>query len=188
MFLNSRVEKHLKRLHLRSLGLVVAPRIRFLKRQTQGKETSSNIEENRKDEDEEVDDSTVAKKPTKLTPFQKKLALLNKKQTLESTKTTSETNDKPINFYEENDEDGDLLFKVKQADVDSSDQDSSASDADFDFGETKKKIKVKTKASIVKKLKKKNIKINEKVLFDEEGNVSAFCFFREIFCLIRCLF
>lgn len=116
----------------------------------------------------------MAKKPTKLTPFQKKLALLNKKQTLESAKTTSENNDKPINFYEENDEDGDFLFKVKQADEESSDQDSSASDADFHFGETKKKIKVKTKASIVKKLKKKNIKINEKVLFDEEGNVSAY--------------
>lgn len=32
-------------------------------------------------------------------------------------------------------------------------------------------MKIKTKASIVKRLKKKNIKVNEKITFDDEGNV-----------------
>ena len=35
-----------------------------------------------------------------------------------------------------------------------------------------KKIKIKTKASIVKQIKKKGIKVNEKVKFDDDGNVS----------------
>lgn len=34
-----------------------------------------------------------------------------------------------------------------------------------------KKIKVKTKASLVKQIKKKKIKVNEKIEFDDEGNV-----------------
>ena len=34
-----------------------------------------------------------------------------------------------------------------------------------------KKIKVKTKASLVKQIKKKKLKVNEKIEFDEEGNV-----------------
>ncbi len=33
--------------------------------------------------------------------------------------------------------------------------------------------KVKTKASLVKHLKKKNLKINDKITFDEEGKVSC---------------
>jgi hypothetical protein len=37
--------------------------------------------------------------------------------------------------------------------------------------ETKNKVKIKTKASVVKRLIKKNIKVNEKIKFDDEGNV-----------------
>ncbi len=39
-----------------------------------------------------------------------------------------------------------------------------------------KKIKIKTKASIVKQIRKKNIKVNEKVTFDEDGNVGRFVY------------
>lgn len=34
------------------------------------------------------------------------------------------------------------------------------------------KIKIKSRASIVKQLNKKNIKVNEKIIFDDEGNVN----------------
>ncbi len=34
-----------------------------------------------------------------------------------------------------------------------------------------KKIKIKTKASLVKQIKKKKLKVNVKIEFDEEGNV-----------------
>ena len=34
-----------------------------------------------------------------------------------------------------------------------------------------KKIKIKSKAAVVKAIKKKNLKVNEKVQFDDEGNV-----------------
>lgn len=172
---------------------MVAPRIRFLKRQTQtstatarkektskksDEESESEEEEEAKpDEDSDVaEETTVSKKSSKLTPFQKKLALLNKKQ-LEKKK------EQPINFYAENDEDGeDMLFKVKRVELESTEGDSTASDGNFNFNDdpNRKKIKVKTKASIVKKLKKKNIKINEKVLFDEEGNVRAPLLFNKL--------
>jgi hypothetical protein len=40
-----------------------------------------------------------------------------------------------------------------------------------------KKPKIKTKASVVKKLKKKNLKVNDKIQFDDEGNVSLVLIF-----------
>ncbi len=49
-----------------------------------------------------------------------------------------------------------------------------------------KKIKIKTKASIVKQIRKKNIKVNEKILFDEDDNV---CFpSNPFYCLSKLIF
>lgn len=136
------------------MGLVVAPRLRFLKRQMQAKESKQSKQV---EADEEESQST---KKTKATPFQKKLALLKKQEKAE----------KPANFdFEDENQDGDF-FKVKRVELES-DEDSTASDTDLNLNAKSKGSKIKTKASIVKKLKKKNIKINEKVLFDEEGNV-----------------
>lgn len=158
---------------LRSLGLVVAPRVRFLQRQLQPKETTSGSSRASQDvEDEEDSESeglTSKKSSTKLTPFQKKLALLNKARPEEKKPSSGS---EPLNFYGENDQEGDdVLFKVKRVDLDSTEGDSTATDDDLNPIDPRRKVKVKTKASVVKKLKKKNIKINEKVLFDEEGNV-----------------
>lgn len=136
------------------MGLVVAPRLRFLKRQMQAKESKQSKQV---EADEEESQSS---KKTKVTPFQKKLALLKKQENAE----------KPANFdFEDENQDGDF-FKVKRVELES-DEDSDASDTDLNLNAKSKGSKIKTKASIVKKLKKKNIKINEKVLFDEEGNV-----------------
>lgn len=52
-----------------------------------------------------------------------------------------------------------------------------------------KKIKVKTKASLVKQIKKKKIKVNEKIEFDDEGNVinhfNFFCLYAARFLKIN---
>lgn len=152
---------------LRSLGLVVAPRVRFLQRHLQSKETTSGNSKASEDEENSGSEGLASKKSSKLTPFQKKLALLNKARPEEKKPSSGS---EPLNFYGENDQEGDdVLFKVKRVDLDSTEGDST--DGDLNPVDPRRKVKVKTKASVVKKLKKKNIKINEKVLFDEEGNV-----------------
>lgn len=143
-----------------SLGLVVAPRIRFLKRQMQPAKAPIKARADSEADDDQDRDLLASAKPlksSKMTPFQKKLALLAKK-------------DDPINFAkfdEECEQADDMLFTVKRVEL------SDNSDDDEEIEISKKAPKVKTKASMVKKLRKKNIKINEKVTFDEEGNVRA---------------
>ena len=92
---------------------------------------------------------------------------------------TNKKQERPLNFNDlgenvDEDEDDDNLFVIKARPYSKSgiqDNDNNEDDDDnFDDLE-KKKIKVKTKASIVKLIKKKNIKVNDKIQFDEEDNI-----------------
>lgn len=126
-----------------SLGLVVAPRIRFLKN-NQKKELKPTLD-NASDDDDD-DESKPKKKIKEIKP--------NENDT--------------FNFHANDDE---FTFRVKKNSFNVSDEESGE---DEDVSLSKNKIKVKTKASIVKQLKKKKIKVNEKVVFDDEGNVIIF--------------
>ena len=138
-----------------SLGLVIAPRIRFMqqKPQKQKEETSES------DEDENGKEMTRKEKKAK-----------NKKKNLELKRLAKEKDNLDFNpFGEKKDfEDDDTLFTVKRVFNASKFVNDSENDEELNH---KNKIKLKSKASIVKQIKKKKIQVNEKIQFDEDGNV-----------------
>ncbi|RNA36636.1 putative ATP-dependent RNA helicase DDX10 [Brachionus plicatilis] len=140
-----------------SLGLVVAPKIRLAKNQnkTSNKEISIIKMKDSQGEEDTEDASGAETEKTKLV---KKLR--DNKLVIKKVK-------QPLNFAEftQNDEEAGSLFTVKKNVNISTDSEDTPDDTQIS-----KKVKVKSKASVAKRLKKKNIKINEKVLFDEDGN------------------
>lgn len=140
-----------------SLGLVVAPKIRLAKNQnkTSNKEISIIKMKDSQGEEDTEDASGAETEKTKLV---KKLR--DNKLVIKKVK-------QPLNFAEftQNDEEAGSLFTVKKNVNISTDSEDTLDDTQIS-----KKVKVKSKASVAKRLKKKNIKINEKVLFDEDGN------------------
>lgn len=136
----------------KSLGLAIPPRIRFLQRMnkartTSNKEMNSQISKQTthlqfKDSDEDEDTSVDVKPPTLSAPF---------------------------HVTDDSDSD-DGILKVKRQDHDIDLPSESELQLNDDIRSQKKK-KLLTKAAIAKKLMKKKIKPNKKVLFDEDGNV-----------------
>ena len=81
-------------------------------------------------------------------------------------KITDETNDSPQEAAEDDDDDGDNWFKVKE-------KSDTLEQVTLDSLELPKKEKKLTKAKLAKKLRKKNVLINKRVEYDEDGNVSV---------------
>jgi ATP-dependent RNA helicase DDX10/DBP4 len=143
-----------------SLGLVVAPRIRFAQRIIKNKQAE---EENHSPNEEEKDDEEKKQPKTKRQILQLK-QMAKEKEAQENTKYN------PFANNADDDED-DSLFTVKRV---FSSKDADSND-DEEFG-LKNKIKLKSKASVVKQIKKKKFQVNEKIQFDDEGNVKIFDF------------
>lgn len=86
-------------------------------------------------------------------------------------KIEAETNDLPPKpaedeEEEEDDDDGDNWFKVKE-------KSDTLEQVTLDSLELPKKEKKLSKAKLAKKLRKKNVLINKRVEYDEDGNVSV---------------
>ena len=148
-----------------SLGLIIAPRIRFMQQKTQ--KPKEETSESDQDEDES-DEKEMSKKEKKAK---------NKTKLLELKRIAKEKDNLDFNpFGEKRDgEDDDTLFTVKRVFNASLNMNESGSEDEIN---RKSKIKLKSKASIVKQIKKKKINVNEKITFDDDGNVRIFDFFR----------
>lgn len=129
-----------------NIGLVVAPRIRFL--QQKQKQTKNNKPNN----NESSDDESNSIKKENLS--QKKIP----------HKNLFDFNDNNLN--------NDSFFTVKKNVNLKFDGESDIENVKSEDDLPQKKVKIKTKASIVKQIRKKNIKVNEKVQFDDDGNVT----------------
>ncbi|XP_058983647.1 probable ATP-dependent RNA helicase DDX10 [Musca domestica] len=138
--------------YAKSLGLVVTPRVRFLdrylKKQKKANETGTQSESDTDDEERTKNEN----KPSNDVLFK-----------------ASES---------DSDSDGDDFIKIKRANHDikgDNQQQTSGNDDDEELPPPvlRKKEKLITKAALAKKALKKNLKVNEKVKFDEEGHEIA---------------
>ena len=150
-----------------SLGLVVAPRIRFMQKTQQAqmkkKQESAapfSSEEESDDDDDAVEGGAKEKKPTN----KKQLLLLKKMAKEKESKEKAHYN--PFNADEDED---DSLFTVKQV----FNPKDAVEDEDEESLNQKNKIKFKTKASVVRQINKKKFQVNEKIKFDDDGNVNT---------------
>ncbi len=87
-------------------------------------------------------------------------------QTIDTdTKTSIENDDNIENTEKEGEDDDDDWFKVKE-------KSDALEQVSIDLPEPSDKEKKLTKAKLAKKLRKKNLLINKRVEYDDEGNVS----------------
>ncbi|KAF4521440.1 hypothetical protein B566_EDAN010597 [Ephemera danica] len=147
----------------RSLGLAMAPRVRFLQRHMKKttkvkaepvQDNSDAEEEDSSDKSEESSESEVEDKKVKSKPAN-----------LQSYQFTTGESDE--------EEDSMLTMKRRNHDLEAGSDieepmEQTSQEKSRDAGSSKKII---TKASLAKKILKKNIKANKKTVFDEEGEV-----------------
>ena len=131
----------------------MAPRIRFLQK-SQKKPQKSSQDSDEEDDSDESDNQTQKKS-------------VAAKKTLFRKDESDAFNFSELTKHDDND---DSLFTVKH-NVQLKFNGPESEHEEEDNKGFQRKIKIKTKASIVKQLKKKNIKVNEKVEFDDDGNV-----------------
>ncbi|CAL8104403.1 unnamed protein product [Orchesella dallaii] len=134
----------------RSLGLAVAPRVRFLqKRGVKHHKNSGNKSDSNEDSESEGETERIIEPTESATTFD-------------------------FNTVDDDEDMSSLFTGKKPAEIDNDDDDD-----DDNFQESlsinekesiKKPKKGKTKAAVAKKLIKKKIQINKKVVFDEEGD------------------
>ncbi|MPC14855.1 putative ATP-dependent RNA helicase DDX10 [Portunus trituberculatus] len=125
----------------RSLGLVVTPRVRFIEKQLKQKSGSN----------------TTNPAPAGTSTQS------NTNKALTSRLTT-------LNFgADDSDEDDDFLSTAKDQNIGLSEEDSQDTEVVEEPQKTQSKKKPLTKYAVVKKLLKKNIQVNQRVIFDEEG-------------------
>ena len=131
----------------------MAPRIRFLQKSQKKPQKNSQASDEETTSDES--DNEIKKKPVAA------------KKTLFRQNESEAFNFSELTKHDDND---DSLFTVKH-NVQLKFNGVESEQEEEDNKGFQRKIKIKTKASIVKQLKKKNIKVNEKVEFDDDGNV-----------------
>jgi hypothetical protein len=93
------------------------------------------------------------------------------------TKTSIETNDNNKNIEEEEDDDDDNWFTVKK-------KPDALEQVTIDLPKPLDKQTKLTKAKLAKKLRKKNLLINKRIEYDDEGNVSIIIIIVLIYLLI----
>jgi ATP-dependent RNA helicase DDX10/DBP4 len=145
-----------------SLGLAVAPRVRFLQKRLEAK-AGKKSELADGSESEEEADVKIKDEPQSSDD--------EKGDTLQSSKSTFR---KPTTFDfsvegEEDDDMEDLFVGKKSIQF----EDDPGDEALLPGNTRSSKSKPKSKAATAKKLLKKNIKVNKKVVFDEEGEAVA---------------
>lgn len=143
----------------RSMGLAVAPRVRFLQRRQQQ-------ENNKKKKQAEESSSSATEEPNK---EDSEPAEDWRKSDL---KSTYDFNPEIEHVNENSDSDDDILT-LKRKDHELLDGESNINE---ETGK-KKKNKILTKEKVAKRILAKKIKANQKIVFDEEGNVIKFYFF-----------
>lgn len=149
--------------YARSLGLIVPPYIKFLKKLQYSQK--SHADENANDEaieklkaktesDGETDQSDNEGLDEPKVELEKKLKKQKKKEQLIK-----------FDFHHDADTDEEDFLQVKKVDVDPGDEPVNEAQVI-----SKKKAKPLTKAAVAKKLLKKKIKVNTKLKFTEDGN------------------
>ncbi|RVE43656.1 hypothetical protein evm_011696 [Chilo suppressalis] len=154
--------------YARSLGLIVPPRIRFLRKYqknnvamgNEGAGTDDVVEKLREtaEANKDSDESSSDEEETNIEPL------------LESKKTKLQKNKIQIpklNFHNEEDSDDGDFLQIKKTNVDVHE----TPPVDDEPKISKKKAKPLTKAAVAKKILKKKIKVNTTVKFTEEGEV-----------------
>lgn len=139
----------------RSLGLAIPPRVRFLQKRLKGSGAG---------------EGKPAAQPAAASGEkwrQEDLEIPYKLGVEEEEKDDEEEDDN-----EEGSESDDDILKLKRKDHALA-GDEESNDEDLEAGEKKKKIKILTKEKVAKRILAKKLKANQKVVFDEEGNVSA---------------
>ena len=167
-----------------SLGLAIPPRIRFLKREEKRKaeresQKKATLEKLKEAADEEEDTSesdgesseSEGESETEQTISQQKSLTDKHSEDSDSSQSDSESertsrSEEKLNFNL--DDDNEDLFTVKRTIL--PDSDSEEEKGGISVKEEKEK-KAQTKYALAKKLQKKNVKVNTKVTFDEEGEV-----------------
>ncbi|XP_022292440.2 putative ATP-dependent RNA helicase DDX10 [Crassostrea virginica] len=158
-----------------SLGLAIPPRIRFLKREEKRKaeresQKKATLEKLKEAADKEEDTSeSEGESETKQTISQQKSHTDKHSEDSDSSQSESESertsqSEEKLNFNL--DDDNEDLFTVKRTIL--PDSDSEEEKGGISVKEEKEK-KAQTKYALAKKLQKKNVKVNTKVTFDEEG-------------------
>uniref|UniRef100_A0A1A9W959 ATP-dependent RNA helicase n=1 Tax=Glossina brevipalpis TaxID=37001 RepID=A0A1A9W959_9MUSC len=129
--------------YAKSLGLILTPRVRFLERflKRQNNQTQNVIENKIENDSEETEE-------------------MEKQQNSFNFET----------FHNNSESDEEELLTLKRANHAIEDGISSSEDKDLPAPVLRKKEKSLTKASLAKKALKKKIQINERLIFDDEGN------------------
>ncbi|XP_073834996.1 probable ATP-dependent RNA helicase DDX10 [Musca autumnalis] len=132
--------------YAKSLGLVVTPRVRFLDRYLKKQKSKANTTGRQSDSDSDDEEKTG-----------------------NVSKSSNEILFKPSES--DSDSDDDDFIKIKRANHDIKGDNQTEEDPDEELPPPvlRKKEKLITKAALAKKALKKNLKVNEKVQFDEEG-------------------
>lgn len=171
-----------------SLGLAIPPRIRFLKREEkrqtereaqkkaslerlkQAAEEDVNFSGSEEYSSEENEYDSLSDNETKL----KKTAVIKHVDAPDSSESESESrdlrtneNDNKLNF--DLNDDNDDLFTLKRTILPDSDSENEKGDKSV---KKEKEKKTQTKYALAKTLQKKNVKVNTKLTFDEEGKVT----------------
>ncbi|ODN00549.1 putative ATP-dependent RNA helicase DDX10 [Orchesella cincta] len=130
----------------RSLGLAVAPRVRFLQKRGVAQQATNSGSKSNSDQDSESEGDV--------------------EKIIEPTESSA-----TFDFTVDDDEDMDSLFTGKKpAEIDDDDEDFQEPLTINENGSNAKPKKAKTKAAVAKKLIKKKIQINKKLVFDDEGD------------------
>jgi len=139
-----------------SLGLAVTPRIRFLQRakknQDKQKKQKQNVVDAEYDENEPEDEGTEEENADEENNFKK---------------TPHEKLTFNVDTDSDDPDEGENLFSIKRRDHEI---EMELNEDDSPLEEIQKRTKPITKAALAKKVLRKNITANQRVVFDEEGN------------------
>ncbi|KAF9824370.1 hypothetical protein SFRURICE_002032 [Spodoptera frugiperda] len=146
--------------YARSLGLIVPPYIKFLKKQQYAQKKQVDTE------DSNVIEKLKAKTGSDEESDQSEEEVTNTDLEKKPKKQKSKERFMKFDFHNVTDTDGGDFFQVNSFDIHLGDE--PLEDPQL---ESNKKVKTMSKAAVAKKLLKKNIKVNTTVKFTEEGEV-----------------
>ncbi|XP_062575226.1 probable ATP-dependent RNA helicase DDX10 [Saccostrea cucullata] len=170
-----------------SLGLAIPPRIRFLKREekrqaekeAQKKDSLAKLKRTAEEEEDEEDisgseeesEESISDFDTDMKITEKKRAEVKHSDEYDSSESESESRGVRTSKKEESlnfdlDDDNSDLFTVKRRVLPDTDSEDEKRDKSVKKEKDKKPL---SKFALAKKLQKKNVKVNTKVTFDEEG-------------------
>lgn len=167
-----------------SLGLVVPPRIRFLKRLQKNQEknkasaTNDGISDGDSDEDEDDEEENGAANGNEENDSDDESDSSDGSEQATTSNTRTKKDDNDIKFDlssdDDDDDDSDGFMRIKRRDHEiSEDNFPEVPPLEEIKSKSKQNAKPVTKAALAKKLIKKKIQPNKKVMFDEDGQELA---------------